>query len=154
MQQHIQVKLNKHTIKTDFEAFYQSLLNNISHISENDISLIKTKLGSTYEKYSNVYVPYKNRRFVENLAKNNSIVIMKQDKGRSIVIMDQHNYTKKCLEMLNTKQFSKLVLIRLKRQRQRSKEFCEKSKPKLPSRNTIIYILQVLVPKTFMVPLR
>ena len=154
MQQHIQVKLNKHTIKTDFEVFYQSLLNNISHISENDISLIKAKLRSTYEKYSNVYVPYKNRRIVENLSKNNSIVIMKQDKGRTIVIMDQHNYTKKCLEMLNTKQFSKLVLIRLKRQRQRSKEFCEKSKPKLPSRNTIVYILQVLVPKTFMVPLR
>ena len=47
--QHIYVKLNQHTIKTEFENFYQSLLKNISHIPENDISLIKTKLQSTYE---------------------------------------------------------------------------------------------------------
>ena len=50
LEQHIPVKLNKHTIKTGFEVFYQSLLKNISHIPENDISLIKTKLRSTYEK--------------------------------------------------------------------------------------------------------
>ena len=49
LEQHIPVKLNKHTIKTEFEVFYQSLLKNISHIPENNISLIKTKLRSTYE---------------------------------------------------------------------------------------------------------
>ena len=43
LEQHIPVKRNKHTIKTEFEVFYQSLLKNISHIPENDISLINTK---------------------------------------------------------------------------------------------------------------
>ena len=108
LEQHIPVKLNKHTVKTEFEVFYQSLLKNISHIPQNGISLIKTKLGSTYEKYSNVYMPYEYRRIIENLSKNNSIVIMKQDKGRGVVIMDKHKYIEKCLEMLNTKQFSKI----------------------------------------------
>ena len=74
---------------------------------------------------SKLYVPYEYRRTVENLSKNESIAIMNQDKGRGVVIMDKHKYTEKCLGILNTKQFVNLVLIRRKRQRQRSKEFCE-----------------------------
>ena len=85
--------------KQNSKFLYQSLLKNISHISENNISLIKTKLRSKYEKYSNVYVPYEYRRIVENLSKNHSIVIMKQDQGGGVVIMNKHKYTKKCLEM-------------------------------------------------------
>ena len=67
----------------------------MSHIPESDISLIKTKLRSTYEKYSNVYMPYEYRRIVENPSKNDSIVILKQDKGRRVFIMDKHKYTGK-----------------------------------------------------------
>ena len=74
---------------------------------------------------SKLYVPYEYRRTVENLSKNESIVIMNQDKGRGVVIMDKRKYTEKYLEILNTKQFVNLVLIRRKRQRQRSKEFGE-----------------------------
>ena len=47
LEQDILVKLNKDTIKTEFEVFYQSLKKNMSHIPESDISLIKTKLRST-----------------------------------------------------------------------------------------------------------
>ena len=32
---------------------------------------------------------------------------MKKNKGTGIFIMDKHKYTERCLEMLNTKQFSK-----------------------------------------------
>ena len=67
-----------------------------------------TELRSIYEKFSNVYVSHEHKRIVETLSKNDSIVIMKQDKGRGVVIMDKHKYTEKCLEMLNTKQFSKI----------------------------------------------
>ena len=34
---HIPVKVNKHTIYTEFEVFYQSLLKDISNILENDL---------------------------------------------------------------------------------------------------------------------
>ena len=95
LEQYIPVKLNKHTIKAEFEVFYQSLFKNISHIPESDISLIKTKLRSTYETYSNVYMPYEYRRIVENLSKNHSIVTLTQDKGRGVFIMDKHKYTGK-----------------------------------------------------------
>ena len=44
-------------------------------------------------------MPYEYRRIVENLSKNDSIAIIKQDKGRGVVIMDKHKYNEKCLEM-------------------------------------------------------
>ena len=33
---------------------------------------------------------------------------MKQDKGRGVVVMDRSKYTEKCLNILQTKQFTKL----------------------------------------------
>ena len=68
-------------------------------------------------------------------------MIMKQDKGRSALIMDEHKSTEKCLEVFNW-------------QKQRSKEFYNKSRANLRSRNIIVYTLQVLVLGNFMVPLR
>ena len=65
--------------------------------------------------------------------------------------MDKHKYTKKCLEMLNTKQFSEISVDRKKRQTQRSKELYKKSKASLKSRNTFIYAVQVLALENFMV---
>ena len=49
---------NIYRLKLNLKFFYQSLVKNISHISENDSSLIKKppKLRSAYEKYSNIYV--------------------------------------------------------------------------------------------------
>ena len=46
-------------------------------------------------------MPCEYRRITANLSKNDSILLMKQDKGRG-VIMDENKYTEKCLEMLNT----------------------------------------------------
>ena len=130
----IQVKLNKHTSKTEFKVFCQSLLKNISHIPENDTSLNKIKLQSTYEKYSNVYLPYEYRRTVKNLSKNDSIVIMNQDKGRSNIIMGKHRYTEKCLEMLNTKQFSKISVDPTKKREAKIQRVLQKIKSKLNTR--------------------
>ena len=37
-----------------------------------------------------------------------NIVIMKQDKGRGVVIMGRKKYFDKCLALLNSEQFAKL----------------------------------------------
>ena len=42
--------------------------------------------------------------------KRNDTVIMKQDKGRGVVITDKSKYTEKGLTLLSTKQFQKLNL--------------------------------------------
>ena len=59
------------------------------------------------EKYSKIKVPYKNRETIRNLSNNHNIAIMKQDKGRCVVIMDRNKYFDKCLALLNSEQFVK-----------------------------------------------
>ena len=76
LEQHISVKRNKHTIKTEFEVFYQSLLKNISHIPENDISLINTKTAKYMWKIQqglctiwiqkNCRKPFQKRKYCDN----------------------------------------------------------------------------------------
>ena len=43
--------------------------------------------------YCNVTFPYKYRDIVSKLSKREDIVILKQEKGRGVVIMDKHKYT-------------------------------------------------------------
>ena len=63
---------------------------------ETEISKIKTKLRNTCEKYCNIKVPYAQRKIISYLSKRDDIVILKQDKGRGVVIMDKTKYTEKC----------------------------------------------------------
>ena len=66
---HIPTNINKKAIFTEFEQFFQTLLRDISHIPENELNRIKTKLRNTCEKYCNVKVPYKYRDIVYKLSK-------------------------------------------------------------------------------------
>ena len=84
------------------------MLKNIVHLPENTISQIKIKLQQTCQNYSKIRVPYKYRQVINDLAKNNNIAFMKQDKGKGIVIMDKTKYQEKSLALLNTNQFVKL----------------------------------------------
>ena len=84
-------------------------MRDISNIPENEPSRTKTKLRNTCEKYCNVKVPYKYRDIVSKLSKREDIVILKQVKGRGVVLMDRHKYTDKCLALLSAKQFTTLT---------------------------------------------
>ena len=77
---------NSNTIATEFELLFQNLFGDISNISENEVSKIKTQLRNTCEKHSKVKVPCRHRKFVLELSKNENIVILKQDKGRGAVM--------------------------------------------------------------------
>ena len=105
---HIPTRLNSNRIHTEFEQFYQGILKDISHIPENYLSSLKTKLRSTCEKYSKIHVPYKYKKIIDQLSRNKGLCILKQDKGCSVVLMDRTKYTNKCLEILETNQFTKL----------------------------------------------
>ena len=76
-----------------FEQFYQNLVKDISHILDNNLTRLKTKLRSTCERYTKIHVPYKYKTITDRLSKNQSICIMKQDKGRGVVVMDKSKYT-------------------------------------------------------------
>ena len=45
---------------------------------------------------------------IKRLAENKDNIILRQDKGKGVVIMDRGKYTEKCLDLLNSNQFKKL----------------------------------------------
>ena len=54
-------------------------------------------------------MPYKYQKIVKDLANNKDIRILRQDKGRGIVIIDSSNYTEKCLSLLDNEKFVKII---------------------------------------------
>ena len=56
--------INKNSIVTEFELFFQKLLKDISNIPETEISKVRTKLCNTCEKYCNINVPYAQRKII------------------------------------------------------------------------------------------
>ena len=105
---HIPANTNSNTIVTEFELFFQDLLRDISNIPECQLSKIKTKLRNTCEKYSKVKFPYKHRKIVLELSKNENIVILKQSNGRGVVVMGKRKYIEKCMSFLTTEQFKQV----------------------------------------------
>ena len=48
---------------------------------------------------------WEDKKIVDNLAKNESIVILKQDKGRGVVVLNRSDYIQKSLEFVGDVQF-------------------------------------------------
>ena len=107
LDQHIPTNVNYNSLKVEFESFFQDIVRNISPLPDDKKELLKTKLRHTYDQYSRIKVPYKHRETIENLRKRNDIVVMKQDKGRGVVILNKTTYTDKCLDFLSGQQFQK-----------------------------------------------
>ena len=79
----------KNSICTVFEQLYQRIFLNIRDLPQDNISRITPKMNTTSEKYSRINVPYKYKKIVNDLSRNKNIVIMKQGKGRGVVVMDR-----------------------------------------------------------------
>ena len=81
---------------------------NFSHLNSEEISTLKSKLRRTCENYIAVPIKRKYDEVISKLSKIKKIVIMKQDKGRGVVLMDRTKYVEKCMSHLNTLNFKKL----------------------------------------------
>ena len=71
--------------------FYQSILNStehLKHLTERERINLKEKFLSTYNKYSKVRLPEDHVTVLRELHRNSDIIILRQDKGRGVVIMD------------------------------------------------------------------
>ena len=101
-------RLSSNQVKTEFENFYQQVTKHTNHLSMNDKDELQSKLRRTCENYSKLKTPYKYKDIIKKLSQNNNIIILKQDKGRGVVILDKSTYVDKCLSLLNTDQFCKL----------------------------------------------
>ena len=56
-------------------------------------------------KYHNSKTANEYKKVIDRLSKNNNIIIIKQDKGYRVVMLDRTKYIDKCLSMVATKQF-------------------------------------------------
>ena len=108
LDEQIPTGLNRNKLFTEFEIFNQSILNDLPNLPEQDTMALKTKLRHTCEKYSQIKVPYKYLTVINNLRRNKDLVILKQDKGKGVVLLDRTVYIEKCLSVLNTQQFQQL----------------------------------------------
>ena len=95
-------------MNAEFDYYFQNIKNTGPNISVEKILQIKTELLPTREKYSSIKVPFKHRQMIKQLAENNSIMLLRQDKDKGLVIMDKEKYTKKHLNLLNPNQCNKL----------------------------------------------
>ena len=102
LDQHIPYNIDNNSIKTEFELFYQNLLQHNSHLQEHTLSWIKAKLRNTCEKYCNIKTPYKYEKVIQNLRENQSVIILKADKESGVIIMNQNTYTDKCFLILKS----------------------------------------------------
>ena len=133
LDQHIPYTVNNNSTNMEFKLFYQNILSNISHTSEQNLAYVKTKLRSTSKKYCKIKVPFKYREVIKKLSNSNSIVILKQDKGRGVVIMNRSAYLENCFTLLNTSQFSKLTKDATHATERKIERVVQKMKMKLPS---------------------
>ena len=105
LEHHIPSKVTRNSVNTEFESFYQSLLLDISTIPEESIARRKTQLRSTCKKYYSVKIPFRYRQAIKRLSNNKDTVILKQDKGRGVIMLNHSKYIKKCLSIVNSNQF-------------------------------------------------
>ena len=108
LDQHIPTRVNENKIKTEFESFFYQVQKYTSNLDQQIQDELKTKIRRNCENDSKVKVPYKFQHGIDNLSKNKSIIIMRQDKGPGVTILDHKDYIEKCLNILDTKQFRKL----------------------------------------------
>ena len=105
---HIPTKTKRNVIETEFELYFQSIHRYTNEIPDSKISYLKTKLRNICHKYNHIHVPYKYCKIVETLSNNKNIMLLRQDKGRGIVVINRMKYTEKCLNLLNTDGLVKL----------------------------------------------
>ena len=66
---------------------------------------LNTKIRRICEKYSKLKAPYKHAKIIVKLSRNTDIIILRQDKGGGVTILDPKDCIKKCVSILNASQF-------------------------------------------------
>ena len=94
---HILAKQNDTKIKTEFESFYYQILKHTNQLDQRRQDELKSKIRRTCENYSRINVPYKCQKIIDNISRNKDIILIKQDKGRGVVILDKNMTSKNAL---------------------------------------------------------
>ena len=69
----------------------------------------KIKTCNACHKYNNIKVSYKYKKIVKDLENNKDMRILRQDKGKGVVIMDSSKYIEKCLRIPDNEKIIKIT---------------------------------------------
>ena len=105
---YIPEKVDQRRLEVEFENLYQNILWSADKIEEEQKLNLRTKFLNCFKNYKSIKTPYEYRDIVKKLSKKQDICLLKQDKGRGIVIMDRNKYVEKCLQILQTDKFTEL----------------------------------------------
>ena len=105
---HIESKMDANKIKTEFEAMYHHLEKQCTNLTSHEKDALKSKVRRTCENYINIPSKSQFEETIKKLTKNKNIVILRQDKGKGVVLMNKSKYVEKCLGLLQTQNFAKL----------------------------------------------
>ena len=94
--------------QVEFERFFQEILPYTMHLPAEEKDDLKLKFLRTYNKYSKVKVPNEDKEVLERLYKNKEILILRQDKGRGVVLMNKVDYLNKSKAFLDGVEFERL----------------------------------------------
>ena len=97
--------------KAEFENLYRSILysiDHLTHLTERERSNFKIKFLETFQKYSSVRLTDEHEAVLNRLHKRDDIVILRQDKGRGVVIVDKTTYISKAEDFLGGQEFIEL----------------------------------------------
>ena len=108
LDQHTPTKYNTHNIKTEFESFFCDIQKHTKHLDKELQDELKTKRRRTCENCSKLKVSSKHRKIIDKLSKNTDIIILRQDKGRGVIILNRKDYIQKFVSIINTSQSRKL----------------------------------------------
>ena len=100
-------KKSKRT-QVEFERFYNDVLSSANNLNVQQKLSLKTTFLDTYKKYSTIKINFHDKSIIEGLYKNDNLAILRQDKGRGVVILNKSDYITKCESFLSGAEFEEL----------------------------------------------
>ena len=101
-------KKSKRT-QVEFERFYSGILGSATNLDVETKLTLKTNFLNTFNKFTKIKISSNDQQIINNLYKNQAIIILRQDKGRGVVILKRTDYLTKCETFLNGPEFEQLT---------------------------------------------
>ena len=98
---HILTTQNGLNIKTEFERFYYQIRKHTNQLDNRRQDELKSKICRTCENYSQIKVPNKYQKIIDNISRNKDINLIQQDNGRGVVILEKKDNIEKCINILD-----------------------------------------------------
>ena len=87
-------------IQTELESFNHNIMKHTGHVRQNEQDQLKSKKQRTCENYYRIKIPYRYEEIIKKLSNNKDIIILRQEKGCGVVVLNRTSYIEKYSNML------------------------------------------------------